>query len=512
MQESNSRSSLRPGICTVLLLLVLVVATLSGCGKTHEGTGASTHQLKASEMSPAERRYGIAPVADPSVTYQPDVVLVGGGADAIREQSTNGFIWTIDGRAAHADELVPGKIFFMTGRAVGRVLDVRKSGGDLVITVGPVNLTDVVRDAHLHIDAMPVDFGQAMKFNYPDMPGEFMPIARAVGAATPSPAIYRDDSGWRLYKTQAVAAPPASAAAPSGNYNEGNFKTSPFATATGLGIDVSVDDKGFKLAAQAVLHFSAPSLTLDIKIAKGTVETLALELRGAAGLNWNFNTGSDHTMTAIVAAMLQPNVDFYIPIAAVGGLPLAITVRQRFLLKTGLEVKNSTLSASGAYTFNGAFKVGYLHTFWTAEAPQDYTTQQSMTETGKGVSLGIQGLTLSDTVRIFVGLGAGGFAAGPYVSFNSAIGVVQNSSIGMLQCNSSTLVVKLAGGVGYVIPKAITQLINSVLKKLNIKYEITGEGGFEPSLPSTVIEKTSQLGGCKVDKDPNEKGTVKGGP
>jgi len=42
--------------------------------------------LKKSELTPAEIKYGVAPVPDPSITYQPAVVVIGGGADAIRAQ------------------------------------------------------------------------------------------------------------------------------------------------------------------------------------------------------------------------------------------------------------------------------------------------------------------------------------------------------------------------------------------------------------------------------------------
>jgi hypothetical protein len=179
-------------------------AGLAGCGldKAREAAGAGTHQLKAGEMSAAERKYGIAPVRDPSVTYQPDVVLVGRGAEAIREQSTNGFIWIIDGSAAHANELTPGKIFFMTGRAVGRVVDVRKSGSDLVVAVGPVNLAEVVQEALVHIGAMPINFAEALVFNSPDMPGEFVPLTRQSPSAAPNLVRDGQDTGWRLYKTQ----------------------------------------------------------------------------------------------------------------------------------------------------------------------------------------------------------------------------------------------------------------------------------------------------------------------
>jgi len=504
-----------------LTVLLAAIALLAGCHKmsppnsltAHRANG-TPHQLTKGDLSVAEQKYGVAPIPDPSVTYQPDVILVGGGPEAIRELSPNGFIWIIDGSAPRANELIPGKIFFMTGRAVGRVLDVRNDGGNLVVTVGPVELTDVIREAHIHVEAMPVNFGDALAYTSPDLPGQFVPLTRAVGAAAATPASYVGHSGWRFEKTLATTAPPAAgAASPTRNYNEKNFKTTPYVSPSSIGIKVSVDDDGFKLATQAVLHLSAPRLKVDIDITPtGGVETAALVLTGAAGLNWDFTMGSAKTMTAAVAALLQPNTDFSIPIAAVGGIPLAITVRQRFLIQTALAVKNSTLSANGGYTFNGAFKVGYLHKYWTAEAPNDYTTEQSMTKTGAGVSLGIQGLDLSDTVRVFVGLGAFGFATGPYLSFNSSIGAFRNSSIGMLQCNGATLVVKLSGGVGYVIPKSVTDLVNSVLRALNIKYEITGEGGLAPSKPLTVIEKTSQIGGCNVDKDPSETGTVRGGP
>src|ERR1700759_5459814 len=135
-----TRRRYKPSLATsTSALLMAATLVLAGCGQ-HGGQGSKAprpnehaRQVKASDMSPAERKYGMAPVPDPSVTYKPDVILVGGGAEAIRDFSANGLIWTIDGSAPHASELAAGKVFFMTGRAVGRVLDVRKDGSNLVI-------------------------------------------------------------------------------------------------------------------------------------------------------------------------------------------------------------------------------------------------------------------------------------------------------------------------------------------------------------------------------------------
>jgi hypothetical protein len=53
-------------------------------------------------------------------------------------------------------------------------------------------------------------------------------------------------------------------------------------------------------------------------------------------------------------------------------------------------------------------------------------------------------------------------------------------------------------------------LINSVLSALNIKYRITGEGGLQPSKALTIINKTNQIGGCKLDEDTTATGHLSG--
>jgi hypothetical protein len=78
------------------------------------------------------------------------------------------------------------------------------------------------------------------------------------------------------------------------------------------------------------------------------------------------------------------------------------------------------------------------------------------------------------------------------------------------QGSGSGLNISMNGGVGYLIPRSITNLINSVLSALNIRYRVTGEGGIEPSEPLTIINKTSQLGGCKPDEDTSAKGSMSG--
>src|SRR5450631_2411338 len=43
----------------------------------------------------------------------------------------------------------PDKVMFATGRVVGRVLKVERKGNNLDVTLGPVELTDVIKEAHI---------------------------------------------------------------------------------------------------------------------------------------------------------------------------------------------------------------------------------------------------------------------------------------------------------------------------------------------------------------------------
>jgi hypothetical protein len=123
-----------------------------------------------------------------------------------------------------------------------------------------------------------------------------------------------------------------------------------------------------------------------------------------------------------------------------------------------------------------------------------------MMKTADGISFGASGIDLTDEVKVIAGIGVHGFAAGPYFRVTSALGVFKGSSLGMIQCKEATIDVKLSGGVGYVIPKVVTNVFNSILSVLNIKYRITGEGGFTSGAPLTLFNDTSTLRGCQTDK------------
>ena len=456
-----------------LIALAAALAVIGGCGRRPPRPTSGAHLVKRSELSASEIKYGLAPARSSAVTYQPDVVIVEGGADVIRGLSTDGLVWTIDANAPGAADVAVGKIIFVTGRAVGRVLGVRREGNIMSVVIGPALINEIFENAHFTV-TQDVDFGEAIEYLAPDYPGQSIPIM-------PQSARLSDPDEPRvvLVSGSAPAAPGAVGL---------KFKVFPVVGSSGVGMRISSAVPHLTMAAQATVHINKPHLYFDLVIADGAIQTVELVLDGAAGMTWTFEAGTDTGMNANVNERLTPNSDFSIPIAGIAA-PLAITVRQTLIVKTALGVKDTTLKATGDYTFGGSFRVGYRDKAFEIGGPISFSTRQDMAQSLDGLSLGVAGMNLSHQMRVVVGVGAFGFAAGPYFSFSSGLGALKSSAIGMIPCNAATFTMGLTAGVGYLIPKSITNAINFFLRAMNVK-EIAGEGGLEPKAMN-IINKTT---------------------
>src|SRR6187401_1189254 len=142
----------------------------------------SPRLLSVADLAPAERQYGHSASRSAAVTYQPDVVIPPAGASAVRALSADGLIWTIDPVAIGADEIVQGKVLLLTSRAAGRVLAVEKAADGLRVVLGPVEITDIIRDGQFSMD-QPLDVTQGLQFATPTGFDPPMPVAPLVGRA-----------------------------------------------------------------------------------------------------------------------------------------------------------------------------------------------------------------------------------------------------------------------------------------------------------------------------------------
>jgi hypothetical protein len=149
--------------------------------KLHPGATV-VHPVDPHTLSESQIKFGIAPKRDPSVEYQPDIILMENGDKAIKSVAGDGMTWTFDANAPQVSDFQEGKIVFATSRAVGRVLGLKRQGDSVSVILGPIQLTDVIRNGsfEMHQD---VDLNNMISYVAPDYP----PAARRVRADEDQP-------------------------------------------------------------------------------------------------------------------------------------------------------------------------------------------------------------------------------------------------------------------------------------------------------------------------------------
>jgi hypothetical protein len=529
---------------TLVVSLSGVAGFLAGCKKKEaEGGGQQTH-VDLPKLSDAEFKFGVSPTKNSKVTYQPDAIVVEHGADAIRSANSDGISVTIDPNLPEAAQMEPGKVVFLTSRAAGRILGTEKGADGLRIFLGPAEITDFIQEGDFNTD-QPLDLNSMIAYTAPDFPGaevdapkltraivpeklgehtsvvavsmitpsgEWRPLRGTRYSLSDSPNAAADPAVWTSHDIASiqklavsggmgalgqlpnpgtlpkVPAPPPVPGIPS-TINLSEFKLSPFCCG-GIGLKIEYNKAGLIVKALAVIKLANPKLHFDLNISGGKVQKAGVTLDGAAGLLMQFETGiSAPTDSAINNAGKEIAIpcDFSVPILGLP-VPFAVTLRQAFILKTAFSARTGTLKATGDYSFNGSFFMGYKDGQWTVSAPAEFHVNQSLINTIEGVSVGVNGIVLAYQGKVMVGIGAFGFATGPYLGYNASVGFSRGSDLAgnLPRCKGATLDIQMAVGIGYSIPQPVTSAINLVLRTLNMK-EIQGSGGLEHR--ETILNK-----------------------
>ena len=449
-----------------LAVFFVACAVLAGCRQRAVEDPRSVgppRLLKLSDLSAAEKRYGLSARRTSAVTYQPDVVIPPDGASAIRAVSPEGFVWTLDPDADDVSDIEPGKVLLLTSRAAGRVLAVEKGRDGLRVVLGPVDITEVIRDGQFKMN-QPVDFTQALAVERPEI---FDPVVlhEPLVARLAQP----DSSGMFVMPAAFMRASRAPLHP---------FTLTPLIGPKGVGVEIVSTGDGLKFLGQAFVYLNTPSVNFVLDISGGTVKTAELELSGVGGLLMGFQAGLPSPHDANISAQRYAANDYSIPIGGIGGLPLAVNVRQQFLLKTAFT-SAGTLNARGNYAVTGALRMGYRDKKFTITGPTGFDAKETLLPSIQGVAIGTTGMVMTHHVSVIVGIGSLGFVAGPYAYLNSGVTATRSSSVGLLNCRWETVSSGAGAGVGYQMPEPVTKAINAFLSALNIKKQIKGSGGIE---------------------------------
>ena len=456
-----------------LLSAIAVALLLAGCVQASGTSGPSDPR------SGAGLRYGLAPEPDQGTTFQPNVVLVQGGANAVRSVTADGLTWTLDPHAAGVSDLRLGRVMFLTDRGVGKVMAIHNSAKGLEVTVGPVTLTDVIKDGH-YASTKPIPISQPVAI---DGKGAFWNngelqqstgVSNQVTTDVPSALIRRvptSDPGG-------PSRPPAADAIVSDiiKATTGVFDITGGCCSNGAGVTFSDKKNGLDLEGGVKLAMAKPTGRFHLSIDGGTVKEADLVVGGSLSVN-----ATVHAVTRPGTPLrgwsppLGTNIQFSVPIDRLFGVPLAMTVTQTL---------NVQVNIPGEAVFNGFGKINlgasvgftYKDGKFTNGTSARLDTAASLDATNS-IAVGISYASFWYEVRFNVGIGYLGFVAGVYLSIGvhitTAVGapIYFNEAAGASNpieaCKSVQSELWTDYGVGYTIPKSVVKIVNAFLKVFN---------------------------------------------
>lgn len=457
------------------------------------GTGSgSTGPARPLTLRGAEAHYGVRLAPSSSVAFQPDVVVVGGGADSVRSVSSDGLVWTIDAKAAHADEIATGKVIAITNLGAGRVLAVERDGDAERVAIGPIALTDLVKSGTLATDG-PIALKGFQAVSTPDRPGLATDIEHGdstangstgsgsgSGTATTEPAAVGRTPSRVVPAALSTGDVPAGLVIPArrtGTFPPPAKDIPPSQVAdwhinsiccTAIGIHVSYAKDGAHVQGTAELNFQKPSLDFGVRIGGGHIVNARVQLSGAAGLRFGIAASVESSAANFHGGRIQLPVDIDIPLL-VAGIPMTVGIQQIFSVSLGLGGK-AELDTSGEYRLSGALGFHLVDGKPGVDLPK-LTTTKSALRNVHSLAVAPSALTFAYAVKVSIGIGPPGFNAGLWYQVAASLGLATSGSqIDQLQgtslvtCKTVSLGLQGRYGVGYTIPQLVADAINLFLK------------------------------------------------
>ncbi len=494
-----------------------IVAALS---PQAEAGGTVGKPIDPHTLTSTELQFGRPPRLDPSVTYQPNVLVMEHGDTALRSMESNGIIWHFNAGAPQVDQIQPGKIIFATDRCVGRAAVVRRNGDDVAVVLEPVQITDLIQRGHF-VYNQPLDLNSIVVAPAPDIPVQFKqdvipsaPGASPTGApsgassgyltqrfrlASVTYAVVTPEGEWKPFRvatydarghvTQRFLQPtvehvaladPGAGSVPTGvpappafigepppmNVDlQGGMKAAPCLLGCGgIGVKLVYSRNGLNVLASAVFFLRNPNVNFDVDIGLSGIKTAAIYLNGAAGFSIRFEASADRAFAGNIHVVQPIPFDLSLPLNFAA--PIGVHLIQNIALSTGFSARTSVLSAGVTFQACCSFGVGYMNGRWGRDYPQ-ISLVWPMSGLS-GISVGINSLVFGLSQTMLVGLGFAGFATGPYMSIAESMTALKQSSIAGgaivgVDCKQATLNMQFNAGVGYTLPSALTSIVNVFL-------------------------------------------------
>ncbi len=485
---------MRPRRWSLPLSALLCLALLAGCV-------GGTASAPSDPRSGGGLRYGLAPRPNQGATFQKDVVLVEGGASSVRSVTSDGLTWTLSPNAGGIGDLKPGRVMFLTDRGVGRVRAIQNTSAGVEVTIGPVDLTDVIRDGRFASKA-PIPITKPVAISAAGAFWADPTLQQQAGVAPGSGADVPVDPAADVRRAVPVLdRPPSPAAivAETVKATTGAFGITGSCCDTGPSAAFSYNKKGLSMSGKVSLDMQRPEGAFELTIAGGRVSDAGLTVTGAAGI------------TAELSAVAQPNgatkgfspplgtdFAFTVPVGYFFGVPLAMVVTQRFTVAVNIPGQ-ARLDAVGKVKLSSQIGFRYHNGSYSNTTDASLDSSASISATNS-IAVGISSAEFEYNVRFTIGLGYLGFVAGVYLALAAHLVATVGAPIGFNELpgadNPIEHCVGIQGelwvdyGVGYEIPSSVAKLVNYFLEAFH-STPISTHGGFSKGwntvFPSTYV-------------------------
>jgi hypothetical protein len=463
------------------MFLLAVPVMLSACGRPSDGPRTQTEPGESGNAALTDL-YGFAPTPDPSITYQPDVILIEGGANVIRGVSDDGLTWSIDARATGVERLTPGTIMFATSQAVGRVVRLAPRSNVVDVTLSPVDIGDVIREGRLVFDQV-VPLESLTFFEVPQIAGGYediasselvagvatrmdrptMDVLRAMAVVTVPEAI----GDVERVSLTSEASEPIQKSIPFAGWELSAYKTAGtvglraergLAGSKTVGAGKTIPGADLKVAIDAHLEVAGLRVVADIPVTRGEVGTSHFRVYGIDGLVMSVQAGSVNGLSDNRKARIEIPIQLRQNVI-IGGFPATLTQKFRFLVQTAFTAKNGNLTASGEWDVDGSIGMDGQ----TVTLPTVTARGTKLIDSIMGVSVGVNGIVVAVSFEFGLVFGLPVAGAGPSASFITSLGLTNGSSLGIVQCKQVSITSDVSAGVSIQVFDPIKQAMKKVL-------------------------------------------------
>jgi hypothetical protein len=444
---------------------VILAVLAAGCGGGSGSGGASGPATQADLL------YGRgAPRSPAGITYQPDVVVVDGGSQAIKAQSGDGVTWTLNGNAGHVGDLTVGSVLYLTSFAAGRVAKLDHAGSDVVVTLAPIDITDVIRDGTIDMKQS-LDPSTMVLRPMPELVDAL--DFTATGESTPSPTA-PDILPRRALLADAAAMPPPTTGSKTG------VTVGPFAIDMGrsgkeISAKITYTKNGVTFVAEEEVEMEDnPSAESHLEISGGKIHQGKALFSGIKSLTTHMTLGSETGLKGNFKSQIEFPVEMDIPLA-VGPVPFNLAVQFKSILQTAFSAKNSTIEASAKMDVKGALGFETTDGKTTVMTPEVAVTELPI-DTAQGVSVGVNGAIFAIQLKCLYGLGTEAVSVGPFVALTVSMSATIGSDLGIVKCRQASLDVVAAGGAGFKISPIATKFFEGIIpESLKSKFKLESD-------------------------------------